>query len=71
MNNLIDGISKDQLMNCYRLAAQVASIYGDAYLPVFQRLHDEVEKTKRNADIKSIAMLIATCNNDVEVSKQF
>lgn len=70
MIKIIDGISKEQLINCYRLAARIVSLYGDAYMPVFQRLHVEAEKTKRNADLKSLAMLIATCNNDIEVSKQ-
>lgn len=70
MTVLIDRITKDQLMNYYHLAARIVSLYGDAYLPVFKRLHDEVEKIKCDENIKTLALTVASCNTVINKSEQ-
>jgi hypothetical protein len=70
MTKRIDGITKEQLMKCYHLAASIVSLYGDAYLPIFKRLHDEVEKIKCNENIKTLALTVASCNTVINKSEQ-
>jgi hypothetical protein len=65
-----NGITKEQLMTCYHLAAKAVSLYGDSYLPVFKRLHEEVEKTKQNEDMKSLALILISGNNSQNKSEQ-
>jgi hypothetical protein len=54
------GITKQQLLEAYRIAAQVVALYGDAYLPAFERLHKEMEKCNQSDEIKTIALNIAS-----------
>jgi len=56
----IDGITVEELHRSYRNAAMIVSRYGDAYLPIFKRLHSEVEKLKAQDEIKSLALSVAS-----------
>lgn len=60
MTTKIEGITEEQLREAYKIAADIVARYGDAYLPVFERLHKEVQKLNVASDLKSIALNIAS-----------
>jgi hypothetical protein len=53
-------IKDEQLLKCYHIAARIVSLYGDAYLPVFKRLHKEVEMRKANDELMTVALNLAS-----------
>ena len=57
---MMEGIIIQQLHDAYLSAARIVSKYGDAYLPVFNRLHQEVQKQKESEEIKAIALAVAS-----------
>ncbi len=59
----IDGLTFEEIHKLYRVAARVVAMYGDAYLPVFSRLHTEVEKINTLENIKSVALEMAFGKN--------
>ena len=52
-------ISDNDILNAYKTAAKIVIKFGDAYLPTFQRLHDEVQKRQQQQQIKTLALSIA------------
>ena len=46
-------------MDAYTIAAQIVTAYGEKYLPLFKRLHDEVELKQSQQHLKNIAATIA------------
>lgn len=56
MNN---EISLDDLTRAVKIAARVVVLYGDVYLPIFNRLHSELEKVKENLGAKEAAIQLA------------
>lgn len=58
----IEGLTVNEIQAAYKIAAKIVAMYGDAYLPVFKRLHSEIEKINQAKSIKSIALEIASCN---------
>lgn len=58
MNNL-NQITKEELERGLKIAARVVSLYGEPYLPVFNRLLKEVEKLKDRQEKESIAIKLA------------
>jgi len=48
-----------EIEHVLKLAAKVVALYGDAYLPTFQRLHREFQMAKDNQDQKTLALKIA------------
>lgn len=62
MTTLKTETTNEQLREGYRIAAEVVALYGDAYLPLFQRLHGEIQKLSDTAELKSIALQIASAN---------
>ncbi|MCH5716689.1 hypothetical protein [Niabella hibiscisoli] len=52
-------ISFYELEQAYKIAARIVAVFGDAYLPSFQRLHEEVQKRNKQQSLKSIALDIA------------
>lgn len=56
MNN---EISLDDLTRAVKIAARVVVLYGDVYLPIFNRLHSELEKAKENLGAKESAIQLA------------
>lgn len=54
-----DDITLEEIEETYLHAAQIVKLYGDAYLPTFKRLHDELEVRRKMQDIKSIALRVA------------
>ena len=43
----------------YKIMARIVRDYGEKYLPVFKRLHDEHEERKAKRDLTNIALKIA------------
>ncbi len=60
MTKLIESITIDKLHGANLIAARIVAKYGDAYLPVFNRLHKEVQKQKESEEIKNIALTVAS-----------
>jgi hypothetical protein len=56
----MDGINDDELNRCYRIIACIVRDKGDKYLPIFQRVHDEIESRKANRKLKDIALQAAS-----------
>lgn len=52
------------LMLAYNIAAQIVSIYGEEYLPIFERIHQELEKFKHKNTMLQYALAVS---NDVKV----
>ncbi len=49
----------EKLEQAYSLMAVVIRDYGVKYLPIFKRLHEEMEAVKARRDLQSIALQIA------------
>ena len=47
------------LEEAYQIMARIVRDYGDKYLPVFKRLHEEREVRKANQGLKDIALQVA------------
>lgn len=52
-------ITKKDIEEDYKIAAEIVALYGDGYLPVFERVHREMEKIIEADGIKSLALKIA------------
>ena len=52
-------VTDEELEKPYKIIAKIVRDYGDKYLPIFQRIHDEVERRKANQGLKDIALQIA------------
>ncbi len=55
-------ISFEALKTAYLQAAKIVSIYGDKYLPIFERLEKEFIERKKKRDILQRALEIADKN---------
>lgn len=62
MNQKPDNAGDEKLYHFYHVAAEVVSKYGDAYLPVFKSLHNEMQASNKDAQIKYIALRLASAN---------
>jgi hypothetical protein len=52
-------LTDQKLRSAYVLIAEIVTAHGEVYLPIFKRIHDEVEARKANRDLLSIASAIA------------
>lgn len=52
-------VTDDQVNKACGIMARIVRDYGDAYLPIFKRLYDEIEMRKAKADLKNIALQFA------------
>ena len=52
-------VSDEKIDTAYVIIAKIIRDYGDKYLPVFKRIHEEREVRKANLDLKNIALQIA------------
>ena len=52
-------ITLTQLQTAYKIAAKVVTQYGDVYMPIFKRLHEEVDKRMAEEKLKNIALQVA------------
>lgn len=47
--------SYDEIYKRMKIAAKIISIYGDAYLPIFERLQSELGKAEQRKKILDLA----------------
>ncbi|WP_158085392.1 hypothetical protein [Niastella vici] len=48
-----------EIEHVLKLAAKVVALYGETYLPTFQRVYRELQMAKNNQDQKTLALEIA------------
>ena len=54
-----DNISINELERAVKISARVIALYGETYLPVFNRLHSELNLEKAKQNQKSLALQLA------------
>ena len=52
-------ITDERLLAAYRVMADIVSIHGESYLPIFERLHYEVEQLERRTGLLELARSIS------------
>jgi hypothetical protein len=52
-------VTDEQVLDAYRTMAQIVSLHGDTYLPIFIRLHAELESRKSEKSMLKIAQEVA------------
>lgn len=55
-------VTDEQVEKAYGIIARIVRDYGDQYLPIFKRLHEEREARKAKNDLKNIALQVAQLN---------
>ena len=53
-------VGDERLEKAYSAMAEFVTAYGDAYLPIFRRLHDEREQRNANQSLLDLAKKITT-----------
>jgi len=51
------------LEKAYKLSAKIVELFGDQYLPLFLRLHGEMQKVSSQLDKKNLALEVAKAYN--------
>ncbi len=54
-----DRVTIEELTRAVKIAARVVTLYGEVYLPIFNRVHAELEKAKQNRSETEIALDLA------------
>ncbi|OSZ82567.1 hypothetical protein CAP35_04680 [Chitinophagaceae bacterium IBVUCB1] len=52
-------MTDENLQTAYLIIAGIVKKHGDVYLPIFKRVHEEVELRKKQNDLLLLAMKIA------------
>jgi hypothetical protein len=52
-------VTDERLEDAYRTMAEIVSLYGETYLPIFARLHEELECRKGEKSMLRIAEEVA------------
>lgn len=52
-------LTDENLQAAYKIIAGIVRQHGETYLPVFKRIHEEVELRKKQNDLLSLAIQIA------------
>jgi len=52
-------MKEDDLDRCYRIMASVVRKHGDDFLPIFERLHKEIQAREERNKLKEIANTVA------------
>jgi hypothetical protein len=72
-NTHAEELSMDELYDCYRTLARIIKKYGKEYLPLFERVHNEIEMRKKENRLLEIALKVADENgnssNELDTSK--
>ena len=50
---------RDQIKAAYQTAAKIVALYGDRYMPVFERMHEELQKAEAAFDLKTLALTVS------------
>ena len=56
-------LTDEKLQAAYVIIAEIVTKYGDKYLPIFKRLHEEKLQRLANADLKAIAQQVLSETN--------
>lgn len=54
-----DIIAEENIEKAYIVMAKIVRNYGDKYMPIFERIHQEREALKAKQDLKGIALRVA------------
>jgi hypothetical protein len=57
-----NSLTLEELERCYIIAARVVAEFGDTYLPLFERMHREVEMAKKASELKRLALAVVDEN---------
>lgn len=52
-------MTEDRIRNAYQISAKLVELYGDVYLPIFERMHKEVELLSQKRGMKELALSVA------------
>ena len=52
-------VADEDLETAYKIMAIIVSNHGDKYLPVFKRIHEELEQRRTQQGLMNIALQIA------------
>jgi hypothetical protein len=52
--------SLEKIKIAYRASAKIVALYGDRYLPLFERMHEELKKVEAAFDLKTLAINISS-----------
>lgn len=52
-------VTDEQLRECYAVMAEVITRYGDSYLPIFERIHKELEVRKERQTLIDEALRLS------------
>lgn len=52
-------VTDEEIETAYIIMAKIIRDYGDKYLPIFKRIHEERELRKANQGLKNIALQVA------------
>ncbi len=55
-----DTLTEEKFNAAYQIIAAIVTKYGDKYLPVFKRMHEEKLQRRANADLQMIAKSVAS-----------
>jgi len=58
-NRMSHNISIEQLEKGVKIIARVVALYGEKYLPLFERMHSELLTAKQQQDKKILALKLA------------
>lgn len=65
---MANNVSDAELEHALKIAARVVVLYGDAYLPVFNRMHREFEVRKNAKEKENLAHQLARQYADIPQS---
>lgn len=62
VSRLEDDVTMRELYECYNKLACIIKQHGDEYLPLFERVHNEIESRKEKSRMVDIALRVAENN---------
>ena len=57
-------ISFDVLKESYQFMAHIVTEYGDVYFPIFEKLHQELERSKKRQCLLKTAFKVSVDNSN-------
>ncbi|MFD1258576.1 hypothetical protein ACFQ3S_17350 [Mucilaginibacter terrae] len=59
----VNQITLERIKAAYQASAKIVALYGDIYLPLFERMHQELKKAEAAVDLKTLALQIGGNQN--------
>ena len=63
VSKLEEDVTMRELYECYNKLACIIKAHGDEYLPLFERVHNEIESRKEKNRMVDIALRVAENNS--------